>query len=281
MKKLRLIFDFYVKSSIHLSICLLAFCTVSYITLDIDISFLILLNSFSATLVIYNYIKFFADNLNLGYEQTLSKKLIKTITIIFLIILILTIPFLNFVTVAIGLAIFTITIAYVIPIFGLKKNIRNFGSIKILIVAICWSATSVLVPVAESQLFLDQKSIIVFFQRVFLIFACIIPFEIRDLKYDLSALQTIPQVYGIQKTKLFAIFSLIVFLIFSFHLHIENRVFFFSELMVSLFVACLVIFSEKQQSKYFSSFFVESVPIVWLGLTIVFRYLLNGVFINF
>ena len=275
MKKLRLIFDFYVKSSIHLSICLLAFCTVSYITLEIDISFLILLSSFAATLVIYNYIKFFADNLFLDHEQTLSKKLIKIITIIFLIILISVIPFLNFITVAIGLAIFTFTIAYVIPIFGLKKNFRNLGGIKVLIVSICWSATSVLVPVAESQLFLDQKSIIVFFQRIFLIFACTIPFEIRDLKYDLSALQTIPQVYGIQKTKFLAILSLIIFLIFSFQLHHENSVIFFSELMVSMFVACLVIFSEKQQKKYFSSFFVESVPIVWLGFTIVFRHLLD------
>ena len=76
---------------------------VSYITLDIDISLLILLSSFAATLVIYNYIKFFADNLFLEHKQTLSKKLIKTITIIFLIILILVIPFLNFITVAIGL----------------------------------------------------------------------------------------------------------------------------------------------------------------------------------
>ena len=76
---------------------------------------------------------------------------------------------------------------------------------------------------------------------------CTIPFEIRDLKYDLSALQTIPQVYGIQKTKFLAILSLIIFLIFSFHLHYENSVIFFSELMVSMFVACLVIFSEKQQ----------------------------------
>ena len=275
MKKLRLIFDFYVKSSIHLSICLLAFCTVSYITLEIDISFLILLSSFAATLVIYNYIKFFADNPFLEHEQTLSKKLIKTITIIFFIVLMSVIPFLNFITVAIGLAIFTFTIAYVTPIFGLKKNFRNFGGIKVLIVSICWSATSVLVPVAESQLFLDQKSIIVFFQRIFLIFACTIPFEIRDLKYDLSALQTIPQVYGIQKTKFLAILSLIIFLIFSFHLHYENSVIFFSELMVSMFVACLVIFSEKQQKKYFSSFFVESVPIVWVGFTIVFRHLLN------
>ena len=275
MKKLRLIFDFYIKSSIHLSICLLAFCTVSYITLDIDISFLILLSSFAATLVIYNYIKFFSDNLFLEHKQTLSKKLIKTITIIFLIILILVIPFLNFITVAIGFVIFTFTIAYVIPIFGLKKNFRNFGGIKVLIVSICWSATSVLVPVAESQLFLDQKSIIVFFQRIFLIFACTIPFEIRDLKYDLSALQTIPQVYGIQKTKFLAILSLSIFLIFSFQLHYENSVIFFSELMVSMFVACLVIYSEKQQKKYFSSFFVESVPIVWLGFTIVFRHLLN------
>lgn len=275
MKKLRLIFDFYIKSSIHLSICLLAFCTVSYITLDIDISFLILLSSFAATLVIYNYIKFFSDNLFLEHKQTLSKKLIKTITIIFLIILILVIPFLNFITVAIGFVIFTFTIAYVIPIFGLKKNFRNFGGIKVLIVSICWSATSVLVPVAESQLFLDQKSIIVFFQRIFLIFACTIPFEIRDLKYDLSALQTIPQVYGIQKTKFLAILSLSIFLIFSFQLHYENSVIFFSELMVSMFVACLVIFSEKQQKKYFSSFFVESVPIVWVGFTIVFRHLLD------
>ena len=233
------------------------------------------MSSFAATLVIYNYIKFFSDNLFLEHKQTLSKKLIKTITIIFLIILILVIPFLNFITVAIGFVIFTFTIAYVIPIFGLKKNFRNFGGIKVLIVSICWSATSVLVPVAESQLFLDQKSIIVFFQRIFLIFACTIPFEIRDLKYDLSALQTIPQVYGIQKTKFLAILSLSIFLIFSFHLHYENSVIFFSELMVSMFVACLVVFSEKQQKKYFSSFFVESVPIVWVGFTIVFRHLLD------
>jgi 4-hydroxybenzoate polyprenyltransferase len=132
-----------------------------------------------------------------------------------------------------------------------------------------------LIPVFESSITLEKNSILIFFQRFFFVFAYTLPFEIRDLKYDLPSLKTIPQIFGVRKAKYSAIVSLLIFIIFSLGLHIQNPVFFYSELLTAFLCAGLIFFSEKNQKKYFSSFLVESLPIFWLATILFFKCLFN------
>ncbi len=275
------IFDFYIKSSIHLSICLVALSMISYHTLGIGFNEIILFCSFAATLVVYNYIKFFSTRNKNNFKEKKSIVPIRIVTILFLVILTSLLLYLSYKTILLGLIILIFCLAYVYPLYGINKNIRNFGGLKIFIVAICWSATSVLIPVFESSINLEKNSILIFFQRFFFVFAYTLPFEIRDLKHDLPSLKTIPQIFGVRKAKYFAIVSLLIFIIFSLGLHIQNPVFFYSELLTAILCAGLILFSEKNQKKYFSSFLVESLPIFWLATIVFFKYLFNGVFTNF
>ncbi len=275
MKRLNSVFDFYIKSSAHLSICLVTLSLISYNTFDIDINEIILFCSFAATLVVYNYIKFFSISYKNNYGKQKSVITIKIITIFILVILGSLLFYLSYSTIILGSLILMFCLAYVYPLYGLSKNIRNFGGLKIFIVAICWSATSVLIPVFESSINFEQNSMLIFFQRFFIVFAYTLPFEIRDLKHDLPSLKTIPQIYGIKKTKYIAIASLLIFFMFSIGLHIQNPVFFYSELSIVIICAGLILFSNENQQRYFASFFVESVPIFWLVIILVFKNLFN------
>ncbi|MDG1973409.1 MAG: hypothetical protein P8I26_00005, partial [Flavobacteriaceae bacterium] len=51
-------FDFYVKSSIHLSISVLALTVITFLRLKIEFSPLILFIIFNSTIITYNFIKF-------------------------------------------------------------------------------------------------------------------------------------------------------------------------------------------------------------------------------
>lgn len=269
------VFNFYIKSSIHLSICLVALSMISYHTLGIDFNEVILFCSFAATLVVYNYIKFFSTGHKNNFKEKKSIFRIRVVTIFVLAILTSLLFYVSYKTILLGLTILIFCLAYVYPLFGINKNIRNFEGLKIFIVAICWSSTSVLIPVFESSINLEKNSILIFIQRFFFVFTYTLPFEIRDLKYDLPSLKTIPQIFGVRKAKYFAIISLLIFFIFSLGLHFQNPVFFYSELLTAFLCAGLIFFSDKNQKKYFSSFLVESLPIFWLANILFFKYLFN------
>lgn len=89
----------------------------------------------------------------------------------------------------------------------------------------------------------------------------ILVFEILDLANDDPHLQTVPQTIGVKRTKILG-FSLLVpfwvLVILSFTLHdlIINLV-----MVVTLML--FIFFANTNRSKYYTSFWVESVPIFW------------------
>jgi hypothetical protein len=91
-----------------------------------------------------------------------------------------------------------------------------------------------------------------------------IPFEIRDLRYDSLKLATIPQKIGVKKTKIIGIFLLLVFLFLEFF---KNEIKITSILitaLITIITGIYLIGSKKEQGKYYSSFWVEGLPILWL-----------------
>ncbi|MNT44319.1 hypothetical protein D3C72_1808410 [compost metagenome] len=94
-------------------------------------------------------------------------------------------------------------------------------------------------------------------------------FEILDLANDDPHLQTVPQTIGVKKTKLLGFLLLIPFWFlevfistFNYHDAIINLI---MVVMLMLFIA----FANPNRSKYYTSFWVESVPILW-WLMVVF-----------
>jgi hypothetical protein len=105
-----------------------------------------------------------------------------------------------------------------------------------------------------------------FGQRFLLIIILILIFEIIDLKNDDPHLQTVPQKIGVKNTKLLNIFLLVPFYFLEFFKSVVDK----NQLIVNLFLILIVgiftLAANPERSKYYTLFWVESVPIFWLGL---------------
>ena len=97
-----------------------------------------------------------------------------------------------------------------------------------------------------------------------LVLAITIPFDIRDLGLDKEDLATLPQVFGIKKSKIVGLVALLVFDL----LYFVGEDFSIGEtgigIGISLLAAFLILGSKADQNRYYSSFWVESVPMFWL-----------------
>jgi hypothetical protein len=96
-----------------------------------------------------------------------------------------------------------------------------------------------------------------------------LPFEIRDLKDDSLKLATIPQKIGIFNTKLFGAVLLVFFVV----LDLFNTIAMADILLnavLALVTFLFLVFAKKNQSKYYSAFWVESLPVLWLVLLLLF-----------
>lgn len=101
-----------------------------------------------------------------------------------------------------------IAIVYVVPIKG--KSLREIAGLKIFLVALVWTGLTLVYPMlnANIPLQLYWKEISGFF---LFFFAVTIPFDIRDLQFDLPMHKTIPQVLGINGAKVLAIGLILMF----------------------------------------------------------------------
>lgn len=109
---------------------------------------------------------------------------------------------LNVFLLIIPLALFSVL--YVIPVFPQKKAIRDLPFAKIFVISIVWSVVMVAIPVVNFSGFegLTNSSFLMLLLEQFLfILAITLPFDVRDLRYDMeSNIKTIPSYIGIKNT---------------------------------------------------------------------------------
>lgn len=263
-------FDFYIKSSFHLGICVICLYLVNVLKHDIEVDYLIITFLFSSTIIVYNFIKYGYNLQNYSTAKNSVLKMIQFLSFFCGFALIYTLFFLKFYTLLFGTFLFFICILYVFPMGNSKLNFRNLSKVKLFLVAFCWSASTVFLPLIENGLNNYYFTLIFSFQIFFLVIIYTIPFEIRDLHKDSIELQTIPQIFGIKKSKNICYYLIIVFSLLSF----INSGFvanFLSDIILSIILFFIVYITKKNQSKYFSSFWVESVPIYWLLVCVLFE----------
>ena len=110
--------------------------------------------------------------------------------------------------------------------------------------------------------------LLIFIQIFIYVLTSIIPFEIRDIDIDDTRLSTIPQKIGIRNTKILGFIMILFFLLIEF-LKIKLNV--IDNLSLDIFIISflmifLIINSKKRQSKFYSSFWVEGIPVLWVLL---------------
>ena len=133
------LFDFYIKSSFHLGLCVVSLYLTSIFKLQIDLNYYVLTFLFSSTIVVYNFIKYASTLPYYFFVQNAPIKKIQILSFSIGFFLFYSLFFLTVEALFFGFILLLICILYVFPINHSISNFRNRSKIKIFLVAICWS----------------------------------------------------------------------------------------------------------------------------------------------
>lgn len=219
--------------------------------------------AFFGTIVGYNFVKYDALVREKKFEIKLELKLIAILSFISFLISGYFFYQLQPKTQLIGFCFLALTLLYTLPFFPTKRNARNWAGLKIYIVAICWVGVTLLLPIINSDLPFTIEVLSLALQRFILVFVLILIFEIVDLKTDDLHLKTVPQQIGVKKTKQIGSFLLLIFLFLELISSDFNPRNLGLKLGLALTVFLFLYYSHENRSRYYASFWVESIPIVW------------------
>ena len=229
--------------------------------------------AFFGTIVGYNFVKFDALARANKNNMRIQLKAITTFSFVSLLIGIYFYFKLQHSTKIIAAFFLILTILYTLPFFPNTKNARNWAGLKIYIVAICWVGVTVILPILNSEISFKDSFYIIALQRFLLIFSIILIFEIIDLKTDDPHLKTVPQQIGVKNTKVLGFVLLTAFCGLGFFN--SNFNFQLLELLLNfvivIIIALFLYFANENRSKYYTSFWVESIPVFWLLLILFFH----------
>lgn len=267
MKLLRRIFDFYLDASIHvaLSVTSLIFITACFFDIASDLHLILFL--FFGTIASYNFIKYGVEAEKYILVASGYHRYIQFFSFIVAGLAAYHANYLSWdVWIWLGILSFLIGL-YALPVLPQARNLRNLGVLKILLVAFVWGGTTVILPmVAAMGHHLPWDAHVEAAQRFVLVLILMVPFEIRDLAYDKLTLRTIPQRYGVNKTKIFGGFATILFFSLTFLKDDIQPLELISKGILFLILGALMYKTSRNQAKYFSSFWVEGIPILWWGI---------------
>lgn len=270
MRILKPLLDFYINSSIHVALSVYALVRMTGFLFQITAIEVCASFAFFGTIVGYNFVKYDA----LARTQKLQMRTqLKAIAVLSLLSLVACgFYFLQLAqkTKVIAMVFLILTLLYTLPFFPNKKNARNWAGIKIYIVALCWVGVTVFLPIINAEIPITNDVVLVAIQRFLLIFVLILIFEIIDLTQDDPHLKTVPQQIGVKQTKWLGSLLLIGFLSLEF---LDTN--FNSQTMilkggVAFTVFLFLLFSNEKKNKYYSSFWTESIPILWWILLLLF-----------
>lgn len=268
----RQLFRLYIHGSMHVAFAVFALVLMTYHIFDKPFSLPMALFAFFGTLFSYNFMKYES----LYRFKKPASPFVKVIVVISVSALLgagVSFLFLERKTQIVALAFLVLTAIYTVPFFPNQKNLRNWSGIKIYIVAFCWAGVTLVLPLINAGMELSSDIYIKFIQRFLLVLILILIFEIIDLKEDDPHLKTLPQAIGVKNTKLLNLFLLVPFYFLEFAKSwIDIRQLYVNIILVAA-MALFTIFANPNRPKYYTLFWVESIPIVWLGLVLLASYL--------
>lgn len=267
------LFELYIKASLHVALAVTALALVTMYELGISADPYLLGFIFSSTVVSYNFTKYlFVFTVGADRSGALLKRVgvFSALAFAVMCILLFRLPL----DVLLLAAVFgAITIAYAVPISEGRRNLRSIYGIKIAVIALVWAGVTVVLPVMnhgiESLPVLEVG--VESLQRLLFVAVLILPFDIRDYRYDDSELGTLPQLIGVRESKVLGIVLLISCVVLEGILNPVYSASFVIFCLIAAVAAVMVRRSMMIQSRYFASFWVEGIPIFWALLLILFN----------
>ncbi len=271
MRTLKKIFDFYIIGSFHVALSVYSLVRMTGFLFPISNIETCAFFAFFGTIVGYNFVKY--DALA-RIQKTKMRTQLKGIAFLsFLSFLAAGFFFLQLeqTTKIIAFVFLILTLLYTLPFFPNRSNARNWAGVKIYIVALCWVGVTLFLPIVNSEIPLTFDVLLVALQRFILIFVLILIFEIIDLQQDDPHLKTVPQQIGVNHTKIVGSLLILAFVGLEFIDSNFNYPTLFLKTGIGLTTFLFLFFANEKRSKYYTSFWVESIPIFWLGLLILFQ----------
>lgn len=265
------LFDFYVFSSIHVALgvfCFVKLTLLSYTIGENDTAIFV----FFSTIASYNFIRF--NNISKS-KNWMSTWYLENKIPLFVLTAVSSL-FCLYYLVNFDLNVIFILTPFILLTFfyGTQLNrravsLRKIPGLKIFLIAFCYAGITVLFPLVHNEVEIGFSVFMLFIQRLFFVVLITIPFDIRDVAYDSSKLKTIPQRIGIRNAKITGVILafIVLFLELFFLDNGPENLFIF--LIIKVISVLLLLFSKVNQSKYYSAFWIEAIPIIWYGLLFV------------
>lgn len=271
MKLLIKFFNFYLNASIHVALAVYSFTKITEIYFDLSIDENLNYFIFFGTITGYNFVKY-AGVAKLHHKSlTNNLKIIQIFSLFCFIAMCYFGYSIDFKVLLFSIPFSLITVLYAVPFLsGLQKNLRQISYLKVIVVALVWTGFTVAVPLFDAKF--EFSLLIAFYaiQRFLIVVTLILPFDIRDVKYDAISLQTIPKKIGVEKTRKLGLVLMLFALVLEYLVSTSNT----TKTSFMIFFFLLIIFlmrAKINQPKYYSSFLVESLPIVWWFILLGFH----------
>ena len=163
-----------------------------------------------------------------------------------------------------------LALAYVLPLFGAGRRLRDLHYLKIFLIAIVWAWITGAVPARAAGLLGTFPAWLLIGERACFVFAITLPFDLRDREIDqFTGVKTIPAVIGPARTKRLALSILLLaagFAVLNTHLGAYSLAT-FAGLLASLGVAAGLIWRARgtEADYYYTG---------WLDGTMILQFLL-------
>ncbi|NER16238.1 UbiA prenyltransferase family protein [Spongiivirga citrea] len=278
MKWFTRLLEFYLNSSIHVALSVVSFLVITQERFNIMYKYELLFFVFFSTITGYNFIKYAGVAKFHHRSLTKSLRIIQIFSFFCFVLMVYFFFQLSMPTIKLVAVFAAITFFYAIPFvpkllspIDENKNLRSISGIKIYVIALVWAGVTVILPFFEMGIALYHDVWIETAQRFLWVILLMIPFEIRDMKYDSIKLGTIPQKIGIKRTKRIALFLVIILFALEFFRDDFSTFQVGISLFVLLLLSVLLIRSTPKQNKYYSALWVEGIPIFWLVLILILK----------
>ena len=267
---LKRIFDFYIRSSIHVALAVFALVLMTQYMFAIVGGTAMAWFAFFGTIVGYNFVKYDALARTGKAQVSLGVKAIAVLSFLSFVGGAYFFFRLSLVTQIVTVIFLALTILYTLPFFPNRRNARNWAGVKIYIVALCWTGVTVVLPLLDAGIGITFEFFVKALQRFILVFVLILIFEIIDLAKDDPHLQTVPQQIGVKRTRILGFLLLLTFYCLEFLREEFTLVQLGINLALIAVISLFLLFANPQRSKYYTSFWVESIPVLWWLLLLFF-----------
>ncbi len=269
MKWFALVSNFYLNASVHVALALFALLQATDLIFGIRCERHLALFLFFGTISGYNFLKY---GLEAKKYVAMNGPYLKTIPLFSILAFAMALYQVQYINLqawpAIGAMLF-LTGVYALPVLPNAQQLRSWGGLKIFVVALVWALGTVLLPVLDLGKPISWDVGVEAVQRFLLVLALMVPFEIRDLACDPPKLKTLPQRIGVAKTKIFGSVAVILFFMATYLKDGVLAAEVVSKMVITLTVLATLAVTPEHQDRYFSSFWVESIPIIWWGMLVV------------